>query len=137
AVYRACTMVALETLGPPETWTGDRVAGAAHAARVLVRAEPGRFCVAIDGRDAEPAIREPRVTAEVSRVAAMGAVRDFVNGMLRRAAMGGGVVMDGRDIGTVVFPDAEVKVYMVADPEERARRRLVERGEDHQDRRSV
>jgi hypothetical protein len=56
----------------------------------------------------------------------MAPVRDFVNGLLRPAARGGGVVMDGRDIGTVVFPDAEVKVFMVADPEERARRRLLE-----------
>jgi cytidylate kinase len=59
----------------------------------------------------------------------MGPVRDFVNGLLRAAAADGGVVMDGRDIGTVVFPDADVKVYMVAHPEERARRRLAEKGE--------
>ena len=66
----------------------------------------------------------------------MGPVRDFVNGLLRRCAQSGGVVMDGRDIGTVVFPDAEVKVFMVADADERARRRLAEKGEI-QNRRSV
>ena len=61
-------------------------------------------------------------------MAAMAEVRDFVNGMLRAAAREGGVVLDGRDIGTVVFPDAEVKVFLVADAAERARRRLLERG---------
>jgi cytidylate kinase len=66
----------------------------------------------------------------------MGPVRDFVNGLLRRAASDGGVVMDGRDIGTVVFPDAEVKVFMVADSEVRAQRRLAEQG-INQDRRSL
>src|SRR3954470_20387048 len=117
AVYRACTLVALDTLGDPESWTGERVATAAHAAGVAVRAAAGSFAVLIRGHDAEPAIREARVAREVSRVAAMGPVRDFVNGLLRRAASDGGVVMDGRDIGTVVFPDAEVKVFMVADSE--------------------
>ena len=128
AVYRACTLVALDTLGEPDGWTAERVATAAHGRGVSVRALPGAFTVTIDGHDAEPGIREDRVTREVSRVAAMGAVRDFANGLLRRAAQGGGIVMDGRDIGTVVFPDAEVKVFMVADAEERARRRLAEKG---------
>ena len=136
AVYRACTLVALDTLDDPETWTGDKVAAAAHAAGVSVRAIQGAFTVTIRGENAEPAIREPRVAREVSRVAALPAVRDFVNALLRRAAVDGGVVMDGRDIGSVVFPDAEVKVFMVADPEERARRRLAEQGIAH-DRRSV
>jgi cytidylate kinase len=70
------------------------------------------------------------VTREVSRVAAMPAVRDFVNRLLRAAGSQGGLVMDGRDIGTVVFPDAEVKVFMVAEADERARRRLLERGRE-------
>jgi cytidylate kinase len=58
----------------------------------------------------------------------MPEVREYVNGLLRASARAGGVVMDGRDIGTVVFPDADVKVFIVADPEERARRRLLEKG---------
>jgi len=72
----------------------------------------------------------------VSRVAAMPPVREFVNRLLRDAVPDGGVVLDGRDIGTAVFPDAEVKVFLVADPDERARRRLAERGRAA-DRRSV
>jgi cytidylate kinase len=136
AVYRAATLVALDHLGDPEDWSGEGVAKAAHAHGVAVRSTASGFTVLIDGRTAEPGIRDERVTKEVSRVAAMGAVRDFVNGLLRRCAQNGGVVMDGRDIGTVVFPDAEVKVFLVADAEERAKRRLAERGITH-DRRSL
>jgi cytidylate kinase len=128
ALYRACTLVALDGLGPPESWEGARVATAAHAQGVAIRQASGRFVVMIGGREAEPAIRDELVTQHVSRVAALGPVRDYVNGLLRRVARDGGVVMDGRDIGTVVFPDADVKVFMVADPEERARRRLAEKG---------
>jgi cytidylate kinase len=129
AVYRACTLVALEQLGAPPLWTADAIVAAARAKPIAVRAHQGEFAVLIAGLTAEPGIRAPAVDAEVSRVAAMGPVRDFVNTLLRAAAKEGGVVMDGRDIGTVVFPDAEVKVYMVADSDERARRRLRERGQ--------
>lgn len=128
AVYRACTLVALEQLGPPASWTAEAVIRAAEAKPVTVRARQGEFAVLIAGQLAEPAIRAAAVDAEVSRVAAMGPVREYVNRLLRAAAQGGGVVMDGRDIGTVVFPDAEVKVYMIADAAERARRRLADRG---------
>ena len=128
AVYRAATMVALDRAGAPPAWTAEAIVRACRECAVAVRAGSGAFEVLVGGLNAEPAIREARVTAEVSRVAAMGPVRDYVNGLLREAARQGGVVMDGRDIGTVVFPDAEVKVFMVADPEERARRRLSERG---------
>jgi len=128
AVYRACTLVALDRCGAPPLWTPEAVVLACRTQRVAVHAASGSFEVLVSGFNAEPAIREDRVTAEVSRVAAMGPVRDYVNGLLREAAADGGVVMDGRDIGTVVFPDAEVKVYMVADPDERARRRLIEKG---------
>ena len=72
AVYRACTLVALETSGEPETWTGERIAAAAHAHGVQVRAGDGALTVMIDGQPAEPAIRGPGVDREVSRVAAMG-----------------------------------------------------------------
>ncbi len=135
AVYRAMTLVALEFLGPDQAaWTPERLVAAAVAKGVSVAARGGVFSVAIGGRDAEPAIRSDVVNRHVSHVAAMAPVRDFVNALLRGAAADGGVVMDGRDIGTVVFPDAEVKVFMIADPEERARRRLIEKGRPSTDR---
>jgi cytidylate kinase len=88
----------------------------------------GHGDVAIGGASAGERLRSEAVTREVSRVAAMAEVRDFVNGILRSLAREGGVVLEGRDIGTAVFPDAEVKVFLVADARERARRRLLERG---------
>jgi len=131
AVYRAVTLCALEELGrPAEAWTGAAVVEAARGGGLVVRVAGGRFDVRLGSHPAEPAIRSDAVTAEVSRVAAMPEVRDYVNVLLRASALQGGVVMDGRDIGTVVFPAADVKVYMVADAEERARRRLLEKGRE-------
>jgi cytidylate kinase len=129
AVYRAVTLCALRSLGEGrEGWTGSEAVRAARDGGLTVRVDAGRFDVRIGGESAEPAIRSDAVTAEVSRVAAFPEVRDFVNDLLRGSAGEGGVVMDGRDIGTVVFPDAEVKVFLVADAAERARRRLLEKG---------
>lgn len=71
--------------------------------------------------------RSPEVTAGVSAVAQIPAVRAAVNAALRRIADTANVVVDGRDIGSVVFPDAQLKIFLVADPWERARRRLHQR----------
>lgn len=129
ALYRAVTLVSLEGPDAPERWDGTAVAERARARRVaLVRRGPGRtFEVTVDGESVDSRLRSEAVTREVSRVAAMGPVRDLVNVLLRDAAREGGVVLDGRDIGTAVFPDAEVKVFLVAEAAERARRRLLER----------
>jgi cytidylate kinase len=128
ALYRALTLLAQQALGAPETWTADAVVGAARARGVAAVPAGVTLDVRVAGRPVGEAIRTEAVTREVSRVAAMPAVRDYVNALLRESARDGGVVMDGRDIGTVVFPDADVKVFLAADPSERARRRLLERG---------
>jgi cytidylate kinase len=79
----------------------------------------------------DSAIRGAEVTAAVSGVAALPEIREWVNRLLRRSAQEwGGVVMDGRDIGTAVFPDARLKVFLTASPESRARRRLLQLGLD-------
>jgi len=130
ALYRAVALVALDRLGAPETWEAAAVVAAARARGVSARRTGGRFEVVIGGAPVEAALRSEAVTRQSSRVAAMPEVRELVNGLLRGAAAGGGVVVDGRDIGTVVFPDAEVKVFLVAAPEERARRRLLEGGRE-------
>ena len=88
--------------------------------------------VFVDGTEVTAAIRSAEVTANVSRVAAIGAVREAMVGQQRRMGEAGGVLMDGRDIGTVVFPNAEVKIFLTATVEERAMRRykeLVAKGE--------
>ena len=79
--------------------------------------------VRIDGRDVTTAIRTADMDKAAARVARIASVRDVLVARQRAIGAGGGVVMEGRDIGTVVFPHAEVKVYLDASPEERARRR--------------
>ncbi len=88
--------------------------------------------VFVDGTEVTAAIRSAEVTANVSRVAAIGAVREAMVEQQRRMGEAGGVLMVGRDIGTVVFPNAEVKIFLTATVEERAMRRykeLVAKGE--------
>jgi cytidylate kinase len=128
AFYRAITLAALRAGIDPERWGGlthgelDRleVHGVPH--------ETG-YRMTVAGQDVGEAIRGADVNAHVSRMAAVPAVREWLMDALREAGSRGGLVADGRDIGTVVFPRAELKAYLVCAPEERARRRLLERGE--------
>ncbi|MGH7657452.1 MAG: (d)CMP kinase, partial [Gemmatimonadales bacterium] len=89
------------------------------------------FVTCLEGVPVEDMIRDPDVTAQVSAVAAVPAVRDWVNSHLRELVSGGiDVVVDGRDIGTVVFPEAELKIFLTASPVTRAERRIRQRGHD-------
>ena len=136
ALYRAVTLAVLDNLG--ETGKGKRETWGPQQIIALVEDLPVRlvlvadvFRPAVAGVDVEEAIRSERVTRHVSAIAAIREVRNWVNVQQREAVAGvprGGVVVDGRDIGTVVFPDAPVKVFLTASPEERARRRLAQRG---------
>ncbi len=128
AVYRTLTLLALERLGSPAAWDAAAIVAQGRERGVAAVPRGVALEITVGGTPVGEAIRSEAVTCEVSRVAAMAPVRDFVNELLRGAAADGGVVMDGRDIGTVVFPDAEVKVFLVADAGQRARRRLLERG---------
>ena len=125
ALYRAATALALRELGGADAWDEARVLALAGEVTLV----PGKtsFEPRIRGAAAEDEIRGADVTRCVSRVAQMPAVRAWVNEQVRRAAVGHSVVVDGRDIGTVVFPDADLKIFLVADPWERARRRLTQR----------
>ncbi len=117
AMYRAVAALALELGTPPED--GDAVAALAGASTIVVGDR-----VTIDGRDVTGVIRSPEVGRAVSVVAANAEVRrHLVQRQRAWAAAHGGGVVEGRDIGSVVFPEAEVKVYLTASPEERARRR--------------
>lgn len=109
-LYRAVGRRVLDQGGDP----GDAAAAVA-AARALAAADLAR-----------PDLRGPEADAAASLVAAIPAVREALIGFQRRFAAGRGAVIDGRDIGTVVFPDAAVKLFVTASPEERARRRLAE-----------
>ena len=125
ALYRAATELALRELGAADTWEEIRVLEL--ASDVTLVAGKTSFEPRIRGESAEEEIRGADVTKCVSRVAQMPGVRAWVNEQVRRSAVGHSVVVDGRDIGTVVFPDADLKIFLVADPWERARRRLTQR----------
>jgi cytidylate kinase len=125
ALYRAATAAALRTAVPPEGWTPEHVLWATRI--VTLDPEETSFVPQLDGRDASAEIRGPAVTAAVSRVARMLPVRAWVNAQVQAIARAHDVVADGRDIGTAVLPDAPLKIYLIADPWERARRRLIQR----------
>lgn len=121
AMYRSVTFAALRR--------GVDPAEAEAVARIAERAEitVGPDAVRVDGVDATIEIRGPEVSRAVSIVAANPAVRaEMVRRQREWVAKRGGGVLEGRDIGTVVFPDAELKVYLTADPEVRAQRRSQE-----------
>ena len=101
---------------------GDEEAVAARAQRAEIVVERGS--VTIDGDDVTRAIRTPEIDRAASAVARLPKVREVLVARQRELGGGGGVVMEGRDIGTVVFPDADVKIYLDASEEERARRRV-------------
>jgi cytidylate kinase len=125
SLYRAATAAALREMPNADTWTEESVCKA--ASKVSLTPGASSFDALITGKRAEEEIRGPAVTNHVSRVARMPRVREWVNDQVRHTADRHDVVVDGRDIGTVVFPDADLKVFLVADPWERARRRLTQR----------
>ena len=126
SLYRAATAAILRREPDASRWTEDAVLLAAKP--VELRAARTSFYPVLDGRSIEEEIRGPEVTRHVSRVAQMPRVREWVNEKVRETANSKNVVVDGRDMGTVVFPDAELKIFLVADSRERALRRLRQRG---------
>lgn len=124
ALYRGIAWKTAE-LGRDCAVPGDVIA-AMDSMQVAFFVEQGAVCYRIDGYEPRAEIRTERVSEMVSLVAAVPEVRARVTGWLRGMAELGNVVMEGRDIGTVVFPDAEAKFYLDASPEERARRRHAE-----------
>jgi 3-phosphoshikimate 1-carboxyvinyltransferase len=125
AFYRALTALAVRSGLAPEQWTEAGVL--AEAGRVSLGLTERSVVPLVDGERQEEELRGATVTAQVSRVAVMPAVRAWVNDRVREAGASTEVVVDGRDIGTTVFPHAPLKIFLIADPWERARRRLVQR----------
>jgi cytidylate kinase len=120
AMYRAVGWKALQDSIPLDD--EDRVAEIAARSRITVSATE----TTIDGTDVTRAIRTPEIDRAAAAVARLPGVRAVLVQRQRQLGEGGGIVMEGRDIGTVVFPDADVKVYLDAAPEERARRRATD-----------
>ena len=125
AIYRAVTLKLIEDgITPDET---ERITAALE--NISVSLSGGK--VSVNGRDVTAEIRRPAIDAAVSSFSALRPVRDALIGFQREQASEG-IVADGRDMGTVVFPDADLKIFLTAEAEERARRRYkerVERGE--------
>ncbi len=122
AMYRALTLKAMREGLPLDD--EDQIAELLERTRLELKSDP-QTRVFLDGEDVSEAIRLPDVNRGVSAVAALGKVRQGLV-MLQQEMAKGHVVMDGRDIGTVVLPQAEVKVFLTASLKERARRRALE-----------
>lgn len=123
AMYRSVTWKFLQ-LG--WDFSEEKLVDLAHTMVIEFRPEAKVNRVFVDGAEVTEAIRTPQVTKLVSKVAAIGGVRAAMVVQQRRMGEAGGVLMDGRDIGTVVFPQAELKIFLTASVEERARRRYAE-----------
>jgi len=125
AMYRAATLAALEreVSSDDEAAVTDIVRGV----RIGITTDPGHVAVELDGRPVDAEIRSARVTAAVSAVSAIPQVRTIIVGQ-QRALIEGPIVVEGRDIGSVVCPDAEVKFYLTASARARAARRAAELG---------
>ncbi|HEX8689321.1 MAG TPA: (d)CMP kinase [Solirubrobacterales bacterium] len=126
AMYRCVALAGLERDADLED--GDAMAALARSLRIGLDGER----VELDGREVGEAIRAPRVTEASSRVSVHPGVREAMVAQQRRMIAAGRYVAEGRDIGTVVSPEAPLKVFLTASADERARRRAAETGEDEE-----
>jgi len=120
AMYRAVALWALrQNVDPTDMHRMEQLALAAE-----IELQPG--CIRLNGEDVTEAIRSPEVSSGASKIAVIAGVRRRMVDKQRSISERASVVMEGRDIGTVVFPDADVKIFLDAQPPERVRRRLLE-----------
>jgi cytidylate kinase len=127
AMYRAATLAVLEA-GIPVAGA-DEVTAVVRRARIEVATDPVRAETRLDGRRVDSEIRLPQVTASVSAVSAVSGVREILVAQQRALIGDGAIVVEGRDIGSVVWPTAQPKVYLTASAQVRARRRAAELGD--------
>lgn len=133
AMYRALALKAMEQKIPLDD--AEAVRQLAESTTILLEPYGDGNRVLLDGRDVSQRIRQPDVTTAASRVSAHPPVRRVLVGRQRELGAGGGVVMEGRDIGTAVFPNADVKIFLDADPTVRAERRVLQNGDPSADER--
>lgn len=127
ALYRALTFALLDAGVPEERWDA-LTAGELDRLDVEVESRPSGLRIRVGGRTVDDELRSREVTGRVSHLARIPAVRAWLMGVQRSTARDGSVVADGRDMGTEVFPGADLKVFLTADLRERARRRLQQEG---------
>jgi cytidylate kinase len=140
SLNRGVTLVALREAARRGQAGGDPLAAlepetilrAAEDRGLMLQPDGAGFAAYLEGVPVDPELRGAEVTAHVSAISAVPVIREWINSRLRAMVRAGrDVVVDGRDIGTVVFPDAELKIFLTADPEVRAERRykqLIEKG---------
>ncbi len=126
ATYRAMALKALQSGIAPDD--ARSVAKLVAQTDIHIAMDGLQFRVFVDGQDVTDKIRSPEVTLASAKVSRLPEVRTKLVAVQRGCAVGRGVVMEGRDIGTVVFPNASLKIFLLADPVERARRRLRQDG---------
>lgn len=125
AFYRAVTLMFLRNeITPPFTKT--KIEDVLSCTEIKLKQIGESLKVYLNGEDVSTEIRSKKVTASVSEVSKNSLVRKIITDKLRELAKSEAVVMDGRDIGTVVFPNAELKIFLTATPEERGKRRYLE-----------
>lgn len=128
ALYRTATLLYLEADRNQEVFFQ-----LLNQKEISFRYRDGQFRVSVDGQSVTDQIRTSQVADCVSKVAAMPRIRSFINDLMRKAVQTGIYIAEGRDLGTAVFPNADLKFFMSADIEERARRRFEERKPDNPD----
>jgi CMP/dCMP kinase len=137
SLYRGVTLVGIREAArrsrsgddPLEIVGAEAILRAAEDRGLMLQPDGAGFAAYLEGEPVDAEIRGAEVTARVSAVSAVPVVREWINSRLRAMVRAGrDVVVDGRDIGTVVFPDAELKIFLTASAEARAGRRLSQRG---------
>lgn len=123
AMYRS---VAWKFLQSKKSFDGNAISKLASSIEIEFKPENGINRVFVDGTEVTDAIRSSEVTLIVSKIAAIASVREALVAQQRRMGNYGGVLLDGRDIGTVVFPNAQLKIFLTASVQERALRRFLE-----------
>jgi cytidylate kinase len=122
AMYRAVGLAVLQQGVDPDD--ADGVTALCRALNIEFETRDGQLQTLLNGKNISDAIRSPEISQAASRVAVHPGVRDVLVALQRTMGRDGGIVLEGRDTGTAIFPDAELKIFLVADPAERARRRL-------------
>lgn len=129
AMYRAFALKALEAGASPDD--SSALADLAAATSIRLESSGGDNLIFLDGVQVTSRLRDAAVTEAASRVSVHPAIRQWMVDLQRKLGESGRVVMEGRDIGTAVFPDADVKVFLDADPEVRGQRRYQQIGHEH------
>ena len=122
AMYRAVGLAALQQGVDPDD--ADGVTAVCRTLDIAFETRDGQLQTLLNGENISDAIRSSEISQAASRVAVHPGVRDVLVALQRAMGRDGGIVLEGRDTGTAIFPDAELKIFLVADPAERARRRL-------------